>query len=223
MEKKNASAFCAQEYDEKIEKTLPYYEEFYKQIVEILLASGKHEISWLDVGCGTGKMYEMVRGRIELKEFVFCDNSPQMLQISRNRFSGPGHSFLEKSVLDLRCSPIYDVITAVQINHYFKKKERKQSVQNCYRALKDGGLFFTFENFAPFEETGKQLFLQRWKNYQVQCGRNEEDVEKHLSRYGRDYYPITVTEHLELLKECGFCTVEIIWLSCMQIGVMGIK
>lgn len=32
----NTSAFNAAEYDDKIKRTLPYYEEFYKQIVDIV-------------------------------------------------------------------------------------------------------------------------------------------------------------------------------------------
>ena len=38
----NASAFCAFEYDEKIRQTLPYYEEFHKQILDIVKAHVKN-------------------------------------------------------------------------------------------------------------------------------------------------------------------------------------
>lgn len=50
-----------------------------------------------------------------------------------------------------------------------------------------------------------------------------ETVEKHLSRYGTEYYPITVEKQVQVLKNCGFRVVELIWLSCMQAGILGIK
>ena len=58
------TAFQAEEYDAKIRQTLPFYDAFYEQIADILEAAGKKHISWLDIGYGTGKMYEVVEKRI---------------------------------------------------------------------------------------------------------------------------------------------------------------
>lgn len=223
MADNNASAFDAEEYDNKIKQTLPYYEEFYAQITDVLAASGKSISSWLDVGCGTGKMYDFAKERIKPGKFVFCDNSPEMLQIAQTRFAGAGTLFWEQSVLELDSPPEFDVITAIQVNHYLNEKERKQSIKNCFHALKEGGCFFNFENFAPFGEDGKSLALERWKNYQIRQGKTKKEAEKHLARYGVGYHPITVTRHIEVLKECGFETVEIIWLSFLQVGLLAIK
>ncbi len=52
------SAYKAEEYDKKIRQTLPYYEDFYQQILDILNVMGQKDVVWLDIGCGTGKMYE---------------------------------------------------------------------------------------------------------------------------------------------------------------------
>ena len=49
------SAFQAEEYDKKIRQTLPFYDAFYEQILDILKAAGKEHVSGLDIGCGTGK------------------------------------------------------------------------------------------------------------------------------------------------------------------------
>ncbi|MEZ3470582.1 MAG: hypothetical protein K1W40_19975, partial [Schaedlerella sp.] len=57
------SAFQAEEYDKKIRQTLPFYDAFYEQILDILKAAGKEHVSWLDIGCGTGKMYEAAEKR----------------------------------------------------------------------------------------------------------------------------------------------------------------
>lgn len=41
----------------------------------------------------------------------------------------------------------YDVITAVQVNHYLSEKGRELAAKNCYQALKKEGIIFSFENF----------------------------------------------------------------------------
>ena len=47
---KNTVAFMPQEYDKKIKQTLPYYEEFYKQIVNVIKSYYNRKVSWIDVG-----------------------------------------------------------------------------------------------------------------------------------------------------------------------------
>ena len=50
-----------------------------------------------------------------------------------------------------------------------------------------------------------------------------KEVDAHIQRFGVEYFPITISEHLRLLKECGFSTVEILWVSYMQAGFYAIK
>ena len=80
---KHTAAFSAQEYDKKIKQTLPYYEEFYKQIIDVVKCQFERSVSWLDVGCGTGKMAEL--GLNFSNRFVLLDNSVDMLDIARNK------------------------------------------------------------------------------------------------------------------------------------------
>ena len=45
----------------------------------------------------------------------------------------------------------------------------------------------------------------------------------HIERYGRDYFLVTISESIKLLKECGFRMVEILWVSYMQVGILARK
>lgn len=56
--KDNISAFDAAEYDDKIKMTIPFYEDFYRQVIEVVKSWSDGPVRWLDVGCGTGKMAE---------------------------------------------------------------------------------------------------------------------------------------------------------------------
>ncbi len=57
------------------------------------------------------------------------------------------------SVLELEDIEKYDVVTAIQVHHYLSEKDRRLVVEKCCRALKAGGLFFTFENIANTKGT----------------------------------------------------------------------
>ena len=61
------------------------------------------------------------------------------------------------------------------------------------------------------------------RHYQLSKGKDAEAVKDHMKRFDSEYFPITVEEHLKLLKACGFQTVELFWYSYMQAGFYCIK
>lgn len=219
----NMSAFNAIEYEDKIKLTLPYYDDFYKQVIDVVKVYNYSPLEWLDVGCGTGKMAEVAFDKLKIDKFVFCDNSAQMIEIAKERFNTPNSEFVISSIHELDIHHKFDIITAIQVNHYFNKAKRAEAIKKCYNALKLKGIFISFENFAPYSELGKSLYLERWKAYQLSQGKNINECNKHLSRYGKDYFPISISEHLEIMNNCGFRAVEILWVSNMQVGLLGIK
>lgn len=145
-----------------------------------------------------GKMAELALKSLNIESFVFWDNSVQMLET-------------------------FDVITAIQVLHYFHENERSDVISRSYKALSSPGIFISFENFAPYSETGKQILLNRWKKYQLSQGGSPIECDKHIARYGKAYFPITISEHLQTLHQCGFKNAEIIWVSNLQAGFLGIK
>lgn len=82
---------------------------------------------------------------------------------------------------------------------------------------------FHLENFAPFTEDGEKLFLERWKRFQIRNGKNSQEAENHINRYKKDYFSYTLSQIIELFKSSGFKQTEILWLSNMQVGIIGIK
>lgn len=221
--KDNISAFNSTEYDDKIRNTIPYYEEFYQQVIDVVRNYDAEELAWLDVGCGTGKMALEAFRQLNIGKFVFCDSSEEMIKITKREFVQQNAHFLISKIQELEYVDTFDIVTAIQVNHYLTRKERAKAFQKCHAALKSGGLFINFENFEPQDSACEKLYLKRWKEYQRRQGKSEQECEVHISRYKREYFPIPVAEQLKLMRECGFLSAEIVWLSYMQAGVLGIK
>ena len=219
----NKSAFRSSDYDDRIKQTLPYYEQFYKEIIELVKIFNHNRIRWLDVGCGTGKMASVAYENVDLEKFVFCDSSKEMIKIVKERFRCRNAEFSACDIQNQIYTDEFDFITAIQVTHYLRMDERKIALQKCYEALKDNGLFISFENFAPYTEEGKTVYLEKWRRYQIKQGKNPEECGKHIDRYGKDYFPISLSENMELMRNCGFKAVEILWLSNMQVGIWGIR
>ena len=117
----------------------------------------------------------------------------------------------------------FDVVTAVQSHHYLQPEERKDAVGKCYRALRKNGVFITFENIRMTTEESDAIALSRWAQFLADHGNSEEDVQMHLNRRGIEVFPITIEEHIRLLRECGFRSVDLLWTSYLQAGFWAVK
>lgn len=57
----------------------------------------------------------------------------------------------------------------------------------------------------------------------MEHGKSAQEAEKHIKRRGKEVFPITVNEHIKLLKDTGFKSAEILWMSYLQAGFWAIK
>lgn len=221
--KQNSAPFDVAEYDRQIKRTLPFYEEMFQQAVDIVRILNLQSLRWLDVGCGTGKMARTALDNFDIQKMVCIDVEKEMLEKAENFCDNEKVEFLQCDIRELPYEEIFDIVTAVQVNHYFKKDERVAAIKKCYDALTENGIYISFENFAPDSEEGARLYLERWKQFQIANGKSKEEADSHIRRYGRDYFSITISESIKLLKECGFRMVGILWVSYMQVGILARK
>ena len=220
----NSSAFRALQYDDNIRRVIPFYDEIYRQIFSLIHAYfGSRPLSVLDTGCGTGHFGCMAQDMLSLSELVLCDPSAEMLAAAADKLKNNPCQMLHVGSESLPFENRFDVVTAIQSHHYFDKAARKTAVSHCFRALRPNGLFICFENTAPDTSIGKKLMLRQLEEFEYQCGRSKEEIQRHSNRYGSEFFPITINDHLSLLRETGFSCAELFWHTYMQSGFYAIK
>lgn len=223
----NKTAHMASMYDEKVKATIPNYDYFHSETINLVEAINPDPPKWLDTGCGTGTFSILATNVFRNTEFVLADPSLEMLEIAKKKSTKEDFnikvldpiSTQEIGIMD----NFFDVITAIQVHHYLDRETRKAATENCFRMLKNEGVYITFENTRPSSDKGIKIAIERWKRFQISTGKSVEETEKHAERFDREYFPITVEEHLKLLKEIGFSIAEVFWISYMQAGFYAIK
>ncbi len=218
-----------EDYDTKISSVLPYYSSFHKETINLVRSLLKTPDVWMDTGCGTGTFVENAMQHFPDTKFLLLDPSESMLRLAREKITSCTFERVEilkasatqDFTMELNERP--DVITAIQCHHYLSRENRAKAVRKCYELLENGGIFITFENISPFTEEGISVGKRYWGEFQSEHGRSKGEIENHLERFGTEYFPITVEEHLKLLRKTGFMTIEIFWYSYMQAGFYCIK
>jgi len=219
----NKTSQSASEYDANVSKTIPYYRLFHEETIKLVKACGVEAGSWLDTGCGTGNFILKAKEHFPGIAFIAADPANNMLEIAKEKLAGMDVPCLLAGTEELSQKGQFSVITAILAHHYLDEMMRKKATQNCYAMLKPGGVYVAFETVRPATEAGTKIGLQRWRDAQVANGKSVDSADKHVSRYGTELLPITIQSHLDLLKETGFSTVEILWVSGLQAGFYAIK
>ncbi len=223
----NKTPFLTQDYDTKIESTIPHYSFFHDETIDLIKTVNSRPKRWLDTGCGTGRLIEKASKSFNNTRFVLADPSEAMLTLAKERFSKDeflNREYFQVTTQDIDCpQESFDVITAIQCHHYLDVSTRKRATANCFRLLKENGIFVTFENIKPNTEKGVQVGLQRWQQFQLAQGKSETEVNNHLKRFNVEYFPISAMSHINLLYDVGFSVAEIVWVSTMQAGFYAIK
>jgi tRNA (cmo5U34)-methyltransferase len=67
------------------------------------------------------------------------------------------------------------------------------------------------------------IAMKRWMQFMADHGRTPEEIQRHAERRGKEVFPITIAEHIDLLKKCGFSSVNILWASYLQAGFWAIR
>ena len=220
----NTTPFRVNAYDENVPKVIPFYSELSEQVISVIRAFFPDKrLALLDTGCGTGTFALKALERLDIQRLTLCDPSENMLNDARAKLAGRNCELLDIGSEKMMFVNEFDVVTAIQSHHYFDRPTREKAVANCFKALKNGGIFIYFENTAPLTDTGREILLKRLGEYQLSSGRTQEETDSHLARYGVEYFPINIKEHLEMLEQTGFEVCELFWQSYMQCGFYAVK
>ena len=219
----NKSAYNSNIYDSHIENVLPYYSEYHRQIMDMVGTMFGENVKWLDTGCGTGTLAKRVLDERDDVEFTLADPSEQMMGVAKQKLSGRDIQYINLPSQKLEFDSVFDVVTAVQSHHYLQPDERREAVQKCYSALREGGLFITFENIRMSTDESEAIALSRWAKFLAEHDNTEEDIQGQMDRRGTEVFPITIEEHLQVLKDAGFKSVNLLWASYLQAGFWAVK
>jgi tRNA (cmo5U34)-methyltransferase len=225
-----ATSFVPEAYDTSVRQIMPFYDVIQTEAVDLVKTLRPDVTQWLDTGCGTGNLVEIALKEFPQTFFILADPTEKMLQAAVTRLNGTeGKRLTFLPPIPTEGLPAHknvlqpQVITAILCHHYLNKEQRRKATKICFDLLPERGVYITVENTAPDSARGTQISLARWKRAQIAQGRTEVMAEKHAARFNSEYFPITVNEHLQLLRETGFTTAELFWRSHLQAGFYAVK
>jgi tRNA (cmo5U34)-methyltransferase len=173
-------------------RSVPHLAEGSAVLVE-LLPSRLRRV--LDVGCGDGRLIELVREGREGVDAVGIDFSEPMLAAARERFEG--HAWLvEHNLMDpLPVLGTFDTIVSGFAIHHLPDERKRALYAELFEILEPGGVFLNLEHVASATPVLNAEFL-------AVLGMEEDDPSNQL---------VLVEPQLEWLRAIGFADVDCMW------------
>ena len=177
--------------------------------------------SWLDTGCGTGGSIRLSVERHPGTRFTLADPSEDNLAKAKETIGAYGYAAGPTHLLDFPDSS-FDSITSILSHHYYSDREQKRkAVSNCFRMLREGGVYVTVEHTVhPGEQDS---YDREWASYMRGRGLPEDRIEEMFERRDTVYFPMPEDELKALILSCGFSEAEVFWRSCSDVGIVAVK
>ena len=204
----------ADEYDERIVRCVPRYEEMLDQLLDVIPAE-RAGGRVLEMGTGTGGLTSRYLERYPSAELVGIDASYEMLATARTRCArdhvgSVAPRLIRSEFEELALAPMrFDVVTSsISLHHIADKKPVYERV---FDLLRPGGVFVFADQCAGADERLHHRNWSLWLAFLDEKGASQKEIDSWLEHAARHDHYEPVATHFQYLEECGFESVDCVW------------
>ena len=211
------------EMERGMAKRIVGYEKLMAKVSDTVFEHDPNPHIWLDTGCGTGGLVRDNLNRFPRTQFILSDPSEENISVAKEYMHGEQRClYVQRRTDELNFGDsTLDVITAILCHHYYSDIEQKRkAIRNCSRMLRDGGIMVTAEHVRHEDQESAD---KEWLAHMRSSGLPDELAQNMIDRRDAEYFPMTESAIIALLKECGFRRTEVFWSTCSDIGVVAFK
>ena len=183
-------------------------------VAEAAVAANPDAVGLLDVGCGAGNYTLTVLKSLPHLDVTLIDLSEPMLNRAAERVRPETSGRVTARQGDIRELPLgeaqFDIILAAAVLHHLRDDaEWKAVFSGFFKALKPGGSLWIFDLIEHTTPPVQALMWKRYGEYLTQF--RDEDYRDHVFAYiEAEDTPRPLLFQIDLLREAGFCEVEIL-------------
>lgn len=199
--------------------------------LELLTSAAKaikpNAINVMDIGCGAGNYTLKMLSKVPNLNSTLIDLSQNMANKARERVSKATTGRVETIQGDIRDIALpknhFDIILAGAVLHHLREDSDWEFVfKKLYDSLTPGGCLLISDLLVQDHEGVNQLIWERYGEYLSQHG-GEEYQQKVFDYIEKEDTPRSMTYQLDLMKQVGFSSVEILHKNTCFGAFGGIK
>ena len=221
-------ATVANAFDDMVERSVPYYNEIQRMIIEQVCEFAVPDTNVYDLGCSTGttflKLDPLVDERIR---FVGVDDSADMLQKCKEKLKDAQLKRpYELMNVDLHQDFTIENASAVVLCltlQFVRPIYREKLLRRIYEGLNPGGVLVISEKILAEDSLFNRNFITYYYDYKRRNHYSELEISQKREALENVLIPYKLSENMKMLMEAGFSHTEVFFKWYNFSGFVAIK
>jgi len=198
-------------FDDMLNRSVPFYKENLKLQIDILKNFLQKDDLVIDLGSSTGTFLIELTKKIDIKA-IGLDNSPAMIKRAKNKAKAFGSKaeFIEADFLEYDLNNAKAIIANYTIQ-FVRPLKREKLIKKIYNSLQKDGIFLMSEKLITENKKLNKIMIDIYYDYKKEMGYSEFEIAQKREALENVLIPYTMDENIEMLKNAGFKTIEIIF------------
>lgn len=214
----------AGEYDEMQPALVPLYDEVLAMVADAYVRY-VGEGCFLDLGCGTGNLSNLILKRSPSSRVYILDGSASMLAVARDKIEDA--SVVGSKAINLE-DPTWHrgipdsldaVVTSFALEH-LKEEDYRSVIGKCHELLRPGGVFISVE-WSDDEHGMQSWFVDRMKKQGERLSQYHAAIDE--AQEAETHYFVNIRDKLRWIEGAGFKNVHTLWQYLFGYVVVGEK
>jgi len=215
-------------FDDMVSRSVPFYGEMQRMIVEIARDFAVPDSNVYDLGCSTGTTFANLHGHLDPSvRFVGVDNAEDMLAKCRSKLESLGVN----RPLDLRCVDLNEgvdiqdasIVSLILTLQFIRPLRRERLIADIYRGLRNQGCLILIEKVLAEESLFNRLFINYYYDLKRREGYSDTEIAQKREALENVLIPYKLLENRELLLKTGFRAVDVFFKWYNFCGIVAIK
>ncbi len=204
-------------FDDMVSRSVPFYIETQMMALRLACHFVRSKTNIYDLGCSTGtvlgELAEMVPD--SSVGLIGIDNSDSMLKQAQeklSKMSSPERVELRNDDLsgDIEIKNASVVIMNYTLQ-FIRPLQREALVQKIYDGLCKNGCLILVEKVLGNDSLFNRLYIELYYEYKRKQGYSETEIAKKREALENILVPYRIDENMDMLKKCGFSSVDIFY------------
>jgi tRNA (cmo5U34)-methyltransferase len=206
----------AEVFDDMLERSIPFYHELQRMVVELASHYLGDKGTFYDIGCSTGNTIAALAKALgpagRQIQFVGVEPAEAMREKARAKFAclpDPDRfRIIASDCESIDLLPDARVITILYTLQFVRPMRRLKILEMCHRSLAPQSCLILAEKIITEHTAVRRLYVDHYHQFKARSGYSTLEIARKREALESVLVPFMASENITLLKEAGFSVVE---------------
>jgi tRNA (cmo5U34)-methyltransferase len=221
-------ATVANAFDDMVERSVPFYNEIQRMIIELAIEHAMPNTNIVDLGCSTGTTMVGLNAFVEENiKFIGVDDSAEMLKkcgvkLKQEDFKRDYELILADLHEEVNVENASVVILCLTLQ-FVRPLYREKLIKKIFDGLVSGGVLIISEKILAEDSLFNRNFIKYYYDYKRRNHYSEMEISQKREALENVLIPYKLSENLKMLREAGFSHTETFFKWYNFSGFIAIK